>query len=451
MDKSNTKSDVVEEKTVDSAQFEIPQWSEILEKELQELEVKVDLEQTARESKALIRRRGVENAANLLRIVLAYSHLDFTLRKLGMWCVLLKVSFISKTALYHRLQKCEVWLGKLIVLFLMQLKLSLPNIPAVRIKLVDASVICQPGSTGTDWRLHLGFDLNNMCMDTVEVTDKHGGENFTRFSPQAGELYIADRGYAFRESVGHVLVSGAWLLVRVGWLKLPFEDEQGKSWDPIAWLRQAHLLPGGQPQEARVWVTTPQGRFEIRFLARALPSDAAEEARRRVRKQAKKNKKGPDERSLFAAGFVLLATNLPVAQWTMPQIFDIYRFRWQVELVFKRLKSLLALDGLRAKDPQLAMVYLLGKVLAALLIERIQLGLIKQYAEPFSDVNCPLSQWRLTALLADHTRDIIQGEITLERIFEAFPLLLRYLQDEPRKRISQRAQAQAILSTLCAC
>jgi hypothetical protein len=450
MHKSNTKVELAEKADGDST-VEIPQWNEVLEKELLALGETIDLDEHARENKALIRRRGVGNAMDLLRMGLAYSHLDLSLRMLGVWCVLLGISAISKTALLHRLQKCEVWLGKLIVLFLLRTKVAFPSSQKIRIKLVDASVICRPGSTGTDWRVHLGFDLGSMGMDWVEVTDGHGGESFSRFSPKPGEVYIGDRGYAFKSSVGHILAAGAWLVVRVGWLKLPFEVEQGHPWDPITWLRQAQLTPAGQPQEVEVWVSTPQGRFALRFLAQALSLEAAEEARRRLRKQAKKNKKGLDERSLFAAGFVLLATNLPIREWSIIQVFQLYRFRWQIELVFKRLKSLLNLDGLRAKNPQLAKVYLLGKIIAALLIERIQLNLMHQYAEHFSSQERLVSFWRLTALLADQTRQIIRGEITLEKIIQAFPRLLRYLQDEPRKRLSQRAHAQAILSGLCGC
>jgi IS4 transposase len=58
--------------------------------------------------------------------------------------------------------------------------------------------------------------------------------------------------------------------------------------------------------------------------------------------------------------------------------------RWQIELAFKRLKSLLNLDALRAKDPALARSYLLGKLIAALLIQCIadQCRAISPYGVP---------------------------------------------------------------------
>ncbi|NOZ87278.1 MAG: transposase [Deltaproteobacteria bacterium] len=51
------------------------------------------------------------------------------------------------------------------------------------------------------------------------------------------------------------------------------------------------------------------------------------------------------------------------------EVLDLYRFRWQVELAFKRLKSLLHIDELPAKDHSLTRTFIYAKLLAALLLE----------------------------------------------------------------------------------
>jgi hypothetical protein len=391
----------------------------------------------------------VGSASDLLRIVLGYSVLDWSLRLLGAWCVVLGLADISKTALRNRLRRCGVWLGKLVVQMLLQQKVLFPPQAHLRIRLVDASVISQPGSRGTDWRLHLGFDLGCSGLDWVEVTDAQGGESLTRFRWGPGELCIADRGYAVRKDVGHVLSSAAWLIVRIGWSKLPLEQGNGQAFDLIAWLKQVSPDPTAAAREAAVWVTTPQGRFAVRLIARAIPPQAAEEARRRLRKASAKHGRTIDDRSLLAAGFVILVTNLPASGWEAEQVLQFYRFRWQVELYFRRLKSLLQLDQLRAKDPQLAQVYLLGKLLGALLINHIQHRLARAYPHWFSAQERPLSLWRLTALLWDEVRHLIRGPITLSAILAVFPRLRRFLCDEPRKRVCQRAFALTLLNGLC--
>jgi hypothetical protein len=65
-------------------------------------------------------------------------------------------------------------------------------------------------------------------------------------------------------------------------------------------------------------------------------------------------------------------TTLPTTILNTETIADLYRLRWQVELVIKRLKSLLDMDGLRArKHSDLAELYLYGKLLYAAVIEKI--------------------------------------------------------------------------------
>ena len=74
------------------------------------------------------------------------------------------------------------------------------------------------------------------------------------------------------------------------------------------------------------------------------------------------------EETLILAQYIVILTNCELGV-TVEQVLEAYRFRWQIELAFKRLKSLLYLDALRARDPALAQTYLLGKILAALLAE----------------------------------------------------------------------------------
>jgi hypothetical protein len=147
---------------------------------------------------------------------------------------------------------------------------------------------------------------------------------------------------------------------------------------------------------------------------------------------------------LYTAGFVLVLTNLPAA-WSAETVLELYRFRWQVEVAFKRLKSLLHLDHLRARDPELAQVYLLAKLVGVLLLERIQLALMAQAPATFADRQRPVSPGRLTRLLWEAIQEIIRGPIRLERILTGFPHLLRYLCDEPRARPQQLAVARQLL------
>lgn len=245
--------------------------------------------------------------------------------------------------------------------------------------------------------------------------------------------------------MGTFLAALAYIVVRTNGHNLPLETADGQKFDLLSWLK---ARPLSAACEVPVGVTTPQGRFEVRLIAQPLPPPAAEEARRRMRKNSRKAGHTPSELSLGVASFVLLVTNLPAPVWLIDQVLALYRLRWQVELLFKRLKSLLDLDQLRAKDPVLAQVYLLGKILGVLLMEDWTDDLRTDQPDWLEDTTRPLSLWRWTALCTDLLRQAIRGPPTLARCLAALPRLARYLRDAPRKRRQQAACARQWLNAL---
>ena len=66
---------------------------------------------------------------------------------------------------------------------------------------------------------------------------------------------------------------------------------------------------------------------------------------------------------------MMLLTSLGADRATPDEVAQLYRMRWQVELAFKRLKSLGRFGDLQASDPRLARSWLLAHLIAAVLIE----------------------------------------------------------------------------------
>lgn len=404
------------------------------------------LEETAFTCKALVRKREVKRATDLLRMVLAYAVCDWSLRFIGMWCVLLGIGCLSDVAVYHRLQNCNQWLGQLIGLLLKERQVAMSSLAGIRLRLQDATVISKPGSSGTDYRIHLSLNLGSLSLDGIEVTDAHTGETLAHYAAQPGEIRIGDRGYAFASSLGSVLGSEGWLVVRINWQNLPLTTPDGTRLSFKDWLPSVV-----EPSECQALLKTPQGIFCLRVIACPLPPEKAEEARRRARKAAQKKGRTPSPETLLAAGFVLLVTNLPVAEFDILTVLSFYRIRWQIEMLIKRLKSLLALDALRAKDIKLAQTYLLGKLLAALLIDQSIQQVKVQQPDWFTSVERPASIWRLTAVFVDYFRNLVRGDFTWAQILEKLPDLQRYLCATPRKRTQQLASARALLAKLSGC
>lgn len=406
---------------------------------LASLAEQVDLEASARYSGALCRKRVIQSAQDLLKLVMVYALTDYSLRMVGMWGTLMEWGSLCKSAVRKRLCQSQGWIGMLIVVVLRAGKLRLPPTAGMRLRLLDASNLSQPGSQKIDWRIHLGFDLCAGRMTDIQLTDGKQGESLTRWQFQPNEICLADRYYGVLRSLGVLLGAAAFFVIRIGWQNLPLQDREGHPFSLPQWLKVQSMDPGAAPAQVAVWVNTPQGRFPLRVVAQAIPPEKAEKIRQRLCAEAKWKKTRIDERTLLAAGFVMLVSNLPELSWTPSDILALYRFRWQIELVFKRLKSLLAFDHLRASDPQLAQVYLLTKLLIALLLGEAQWRLVLTTPDTFSDPDHPLSLWRFTQLALEAFRQSVCGSLTWNRILPHLSQLRRYLCDEPRRRQKQLA------------
>jgi hypothetical protein len=75
--------------------------------------------------------------------------------------------------------------------------------------------------------------------------------------------------------------------------------------------------------------------------------------------------------TLIYAEYVMVLTTFPVKTFPAKLVMEYYRFRWQVELVFKRFKQLAQLGHLPKYDDESAQAWLYGKLFVALLTEKL--------------------------------------------------------------------------------
>lgn len=409
----------------------------------------LDLEATARATGALTRRRQVRCASDLLRIVLAYAVCDFSLRLLGVWCILRGLGDLSDVALRKRIRHSRRWLGTLVVAVVCQRRLMVQTLPGVRLRLIDATSLSRPGSSGTTWRVHLSLDLGQLCLDAIDVTDVHGAESLVRCRPDPHAIQIADGGYSYGGSLQGALKLTAPLIVRWHVGRCRLDDGHGVRLDVLAWLRRSE--PTVTHRECWVRLTDAPDVMPLRLIVAAVPPEAAERARRRVRSIASRKGYTPSQDSLYAAGFVMLLTNLPLADYSAPLCLALYRLRWQIELAIKRLKSVLDLDKLRARDAEMAQSYLLAKLLAALCLEAVTVRGATPLDDWLADAERPLSAWRWTALAWTMLRASVCGPLTFADLQAAWLKVQRFLCEAPRRRRQQAAAARVWLASLVTC
>src|SRR5882757_7083352 len=75
---------------------------------------RAQLTASARASKAFVRARVVENAVDLLRLILSYCLGERGLRLTAAWATSIGLVDLSNVALLYRLRHCGDWLTKLI-------------------------------------------------------------------------------------------------------------------------------------------------------------------------------------------------------------------------------------------------------------------------------------------------------------------------------------------------
>jgi hypothetical protein len=327
------------------------------------------LDVSARETKAFLRPRVIDNAVDLLRMILAYCLGDRGLRSTAAWATSIGLVDISNVALLYRLRQCGDWLAMLVG---QALTAAAPKASRGRtIRIIDATTVPKAGWAAKKnsklWRIHSAFDVPRERFGYFELTDQQAGETLDRIPVVKGEIRIADRAYLQPDRIAVVRDAGADVLIRAGWKSACWLDRTGNPLDLIAEFRKAAargLI------DRPIWIARKRGApLALRLVAIKKPAQAAAAARRKARRAAQRERNQISKKTLAAADWVILVTSLTPEEFATADVLALYRLRWRIELGFKRLKSLIGLRGPPGTDERSARPYVLAHLLIILLLE----------------------------------------------------------------------------------
>jgi Transposase DDE domain len=409
------------------------------------------LEQEARARKAFARARQISSASDLLRGILAYVSTLHSFAHLSLWSVLVGVADISANAWRKRLRQAGPWLTWLLQEVLASSSAVAPWLARSglrRVLLIDGTHLACPGPHGLIWRVHTAFDLLTGRLSQLRVTDSHVAERLELFELQEGDLVITDRANGYRERLAFVRERLAHVVVRFSAATLPLHNAQGQRIDLLKWLKGRHA-PGGRSCSLPVWIEQPEGKpMELRVVALRLTEAQRHRAQRRTKGKASKQQRQLQADTLYLAGWLLLVTTLPQQQWSDAAVLCLYRARWHIELLFKRIKQLLHQQRLRcttAETARAAVTALLvgwalleeeGQEMRWALDEAMQ-QVNEPHAPPSSETSqdqAPLSEWLLAELSLDLLAQQIRGHYDRARVRACLPQLQRLLRPGHRKR-----------------
>jgi hypothetical protein len=326
-----------------------------------------------RQTGAIARLRGFDSVANVLRTLLMHVGTGWSLRETAVRAKLAGIADVSDVTLLNRLRQSEGWLRELCQHLWKDNGVDLtPAIAGYPVRVVDGSVVKEPGKTGSQWRLHYSLRLPSLECDELILTPAHGegnGDRLGRFHFRQGELILADAGYSKPPGIAAVDRSGARICVRLNPGTLPLLD--GKD-QPLALLEVLRTLSRpGQAAQWKAWVRSDKKSIAGRICAIRKSEEAIAQARRSIELKVNRGKGTMSPQRLEYACWVMVFTTLPEDTSNAEQVLEGYRLRWQIELTFKRLKSIVQLGHVPKLDDQSARAWLLGKLFVALLSQKL--------------------------------------------------------------------------------
>lgn len=331
-------------------------------------------EQRAVLSGASERLRGFKTVSSLLRTLLLHVGKGYSLRETAVRAKAGGLAEISDVALMKRLQKAEGWLRSLCVSLLEEAGWEVPaDVRGFNVRAVDGTLVKEPGRFGTQWRIHYSVRIPSLVCDHFEVTPVKGagtGESLRRFVAAAGDLVLADRGFCQGPGIAALHEQGASVMVRLNTAALPLWDQTGARFDLSGQI--GTLSQPGREREWPVWIEGAKGRIGGRLCVIRKSEQSAEKSRRKIERRAQQGGPRPKAKTLECAAYVMIFTTVPASVFSTVEVLEWYRARWQIELVFKRLKTLAQLGSLPKHNDHSARAWLYGKLLIVLLGQKLE-------------------------------------------------------------------------------
>jgi len=325
--------------------------------------------EAAREQKALIRSRNIGTPEELLRLNFLYQTSG---ESYGLTAALTQISenqkSLNKTAVQKRITNSADWL-KWMCANLCRQEGFIVEPPGWlknhRVCVVDASDYAAKGSHGSDFRFHYMAEL--FTLNTVEMhfTTASTGETLALYEKiREHDLIIADRAYGTLKSIAHVMAHNADFVIRLRSNSFKLYTSDGEPFDLTAQLKD---WKKGELLDFSLFCKSGKTMFPIRVCALAKTEEQIQKSQRQTKK-ANPHRRDPSELQSIWNRYVVVISSLP-KEITTEQILELYRMRWQIELVFKRFKSIFGGGEFSARKESAVKAWFYGKLLIAILCE----------------------------------------------------------------------------------
>jgi hypothetical protein len=217
-------------------------------------------------------------------------------------------------------------------------------------------------------RVQLCYELHQSQMHSLAVQSYR--DNDQKHAPalvktlKQGDLVIRDLGYFSTEVFRQIAQQKAFFLSRLRYRVNLYDTHSGARIDLLR-------LGRGQKRLDLEVELGSEHRFKVRLVGIRL-SEAKAKQRRRQAKRDRHSKSNHSAHYMASLGWDFFVTNVPGTCWRADQVYQGYRFRWRIEILFKTLKSQLGfarmLQGRRHSQARVEMTIYLMLIYAVLFL-----------------------------------------------------------------------------------
>lgn len=316
------------------------------------------------------------SVVNLLRCFLMYGACGLSLRSTSALAREANLGTFSPKTLRKRLMEAGDWLDWICNQLInesaasrLNTKSDLGDIP---FKIVDGSVISGPG-TSENIRLHYEYNPVSHSPSSFALTETVGkgvGESCKHFNQIHGDHICLDAGYCKGSEFSYSNSIGTKLLVRLNHQNLRLQSLDGKPFPLLKNIKS--LTKESKYAEYPALVKLKTEEIPVRVCIFKKDEAQAQIARKKKLKKASKNQTKTKDITLELCGYIVLITTFG-KEFSVELLFRIYRTRWQIELEFKRLKSIFNLGDPPTIEPYLTKIWILLQFLAKLICDKFAL------------------------------------------------------------------------------
>ena len=327
----------------------------------------------AKSSGALKGLRQDKGEESYLRVLMLHFGCGLSMRETVTRANEANLAKLSSVALFKRLRKSREWLYQLCHALFEERGIKPAIATKHNLRLVDGTLIKEPGPTGAQWRIHYSLRWPALRCDYFKLSPVEGAgndESLRQFPMAHGDHILADRGYCHASGIHFVAEQNSYVAVRLNPDGIVLQTPAG---DPFNLLQK--LKPLQQSGQIAAWnALVPYEKrppVSVRISAVRKSKIAIALAHKQLRRKTSKQGSELQPETLIYAEYVMVLTTFPEREFPARLVLELYRLRWQIDLVFKRFKQIAQLGHLPKQDPESAKAWLYGKLFVALLTDKV--------------------------------------------------------------------------------